>query len=167
MGAIIDIIYSSPIPTIVAIVIAILLGAGYWFFVFPLLDEVKILRTRNIELENNLLDHSRKNTDALAAMSQMLTDIKTVVERPTNSGSNADDIRLLCEGIMTSISDMRVNLGRENPRDRAELMNQMDSMDRNIERILRGTSELSEKQSQVTGIILGLTMQRGTPPRSV
>lgn len=168
MGAIIDFIYSSPIPTILALAIAIMLGAGYWFFVFPLLDEVKLLRTKNVELQDNLLEHSRKSTDTLAAMSQSLADIKAIVERPGSGGSSSiEELKTLCDGIVTSLGDIRAGLARDNPRDRANLTTQIDNIDRNIERILRTTSEIGDKQSQVSGIILGLTMQRATPPRGV
>ncbi len=162
MGAI-DLLYSSPIPVILAMGLNALLMAGYWFFVFPVMDEVKALRKRGAEFDASYL----QSADAVKQMSQILEEIREAVERPV---SNQDVVAVVavCENIMVSINDIRVNLGKDNPRERAELLNQVDNIERNSERILRTISEVSEKQSQVTGLILGINMQRGTtPPRGV
>jgi len=161
MGAI-DLLYSSPIPVILAIGLNALLMAGYWFYVFPMVDEVKALRKRGAEFDANYL----QSADAIKQMSQLLGEILEAVERPVSS-HDVSAVVTVCDSIMASINDIRVNLGKENPRDRIELMNQVDNIERNSERILRTISEVSEKQSQVTGIILGINMQRGTPPRGV
>lgn len=161
MGAI-DVLYSSPIPVILAMGLNALLMAGYWFFVFPLLDEVKNLRKRSADFDASYL----QSADAIKEMSQTLALIQEAVERPVSTHDIAAVVNV-CENIMASINDIRVNLGKENPRENAELMHQIENIERNSERILRTISEVSEKTSQVTGIILGINMQRGTPARGV
>jgi hypothetical protein len=161
MGAI-DLLYSSPIPVILAMGLNAFLMAGYWFFVFPMMDELKALRKRSAEFDANYL----QSADAIKQMSQILEEIREAVERPV-SNQDVNAVVAVCENIMVSINDIRVNLGKDNPRERAELLNQVDNIERNSERILRTISEVSEKQSQVTGLILGINMQRGTPPRGV
>lgn len=54
MDSILTTISSSPIVTSLSLVACILLLAGYYFFVIPLLHEVKELKTKNLELQTQL-----------------------------------------------------------------------------------------------------------------
>ena len=174
MGAI-DVILSSPIPTIVLLVACVLLAAGYWFFVFPLLDEVKTLRTRDAEwqvkiddLHVKLTDVNLKSAESLAAFTSTMDKIRAAVEKPSNDGIQ-EDFRTFSESIMSSLGDIRLNLGNDTTRQQAELLSQIDNIERTTERILKSVADVSDKQSQVSGMVLGITM-RGAgnlPPRGV
>lgn len=166
MGAI-DAILSSPIPTIVMIVICILLGAGYWFFVFPLLDEIKLLRTRDADwqgkydaLQNRLTEINTKSVETLDSFTATMEKLRAAVEKPAGNEIQ-DEFLTLSENIMSSLGDIRLALGKDTSRQQAELLSQVDNIERTAERILKSVADVSDKQSQVSGIILGITMRGG------
>lgn len=160
MGAI-DVLYSSPIPVSLAIGFNLILLAVGWFYVLPLQEEVKSLRKRAENFDNSYL----QSVDAIKKMQDVLDQIHDAVKHPDTQALTS--LAVVCDSIMGQMNDIRSNLGKEDPRDRAELLNLLESVERNSERILRTVSDVSDKQSQVTGLMLGLGMQRGNPPRSV
>lgn len=171
MGAI-DAILSSPIPTIVLIVICVMLGAGYWFFVFPLLDEIKTLRGRDSEwqgkydtLQTRLTEVNTKSVDALSTFNATMDKLRAAIEKPADS--DGKEFENLSETILAALGDIRSNLGKDTSRQQAELLSQIDNIERTTERILKSVADVSDKQSQVSGIILGITMRGGTQARGL
>ena len=169
MGAI-DAILSSPIPTIVLLVACILLGAGYWFFVFPQIDEIKTLRTRDSEwqgkydtLQARLTEVNTKSVDTLQTFNATMEKLRAAIEKP----DDGKEFEILSENILTALGDIRLNLGKDTSRQQAELLSQIDNIERTTERILKSVSDLSDKQSQVSGILLGISMRAGNTPRGV
>lgn len=169
MGAI-DAILSSPIPTIVLLVACILLGAGYWFFVFPQIDEIKTLRTRDSEwqgkydtLQARLTEVNTKSVDTLQTFNATMEKLRAAIEKP----DDGKEFEILSENILTALGDIRLNLGKDTSRQQAELLSQIDNIERTTERILKSVADVSDKQSQVSGIILGISMRAGNTPRGV
>lgn len=167
MGAI-DAILSSPIPTIVLLVACVLLSAGYWFFVFPQIDEIKTLRTRDSEwqgkydtLQARLTEVNTKSVDTLQTFNATMEKLRAAIEKPDGDGK---EFETLSENILTALGDIRLNLGKDTSRQQAELLSQIDNIERTTERILKSVADVSDKQSQVSGIILGLNMRNGQPP---
>jgi predicted PurR-regulated permease PerM len=160
MGAI-DVLYSSPIPVSLAIGFNLILLAVGWLFVLPLHEEVKSLRKRAENFDNSYI----QSVDAIKKMQDDLDEILGVVKHPDTQALTS--LAVVCDSLMSQVNDIRNNLGKEDPRERAELLNLLESLERNSERILRTVSDVSDKQSQVTGLMLGLGMQRGNPPRGV
>lgn len=159
---VIDVIFSGPFPVILSIGLNVLLAAGYWFYGFPLAEEVKNLRRRSSEFDSSYI----QSAESIKDMREVVDRIFHAVDRP-HSSAEILAVATVCDSIMASINDLRVNVGREDPRNRAEMSNSLDNIERNSERILRALAEVSEKQSQSTGILLGINLQRGSPPRGV
>lgn len=167
MGAI-DAILSSPIPTIVLIVVCAMFAAGYWIFVFPQIDEIKTLRTRDAEwqgkydtLQTRLTEVNTKSVDTIQSFNATMEKLRAAIEKPDGDGK---EFETLSENILTALGDIRLNLGKDTSRQQAELLSQIDNIERTTERILKSVADVSDKQSQVSGIILGLNMRNGQPP---
>ena len=157
MGNVINTILSSPLPTIIAVVVALLLAAGYWFFVLPGMEELKNLRTRNMELESEVLN--RLNLDTIDNIKAQLDAIKATVERPTGLDSLKESLTAIKDGIR----ELKESL---NTSGNSSVLLQLNTIERNTERLLRNVADLSDKQSQATGVLLGLSMtSRNAPPR--
>ena len=157
MGNVINTILSSPLPTIIAVVVALLLAAGYWFFVLPGMEELKNLRTRNTELESEVLN--RLNLDTIDNIKAQLDAIKATVERPTGLDSLKESLTAIKDGIR----ELKESL---NTSGNSSVLLQLNTIERNTERLLRNVADLSDKQSQATGVLLGLSMtSRNAPPR--
>lgn len=126
----IELILSAPIPSLVAICMALVLAAGYWFYVFPLMEEAKVLRESNKAL---LVEQKQ----ILEQMNFSLNAIKGVVTQPCT-----DMVRL------------------EKGLDEIKQIGGHD-MEKSMERLHRVMSDISDKQSQITGILMGITMHHG------
>ena len=158
----IDTIFSSPIPTIIAMVLALAFGAVIWWFAIPQMQQLKEALATIVEKDEEIKELRTTHTDDLKKMSQMLSEILAIVERPVSIPA-IEEIRNTISTMATALSGNR-HLDASTVR---ELQNCMNAIDRNTERLLRTMSEVSEKQSQVSGIILGLNMHRGEAPRGV
>lgn len=168
MGAI-DVLYSSPIPVALAMGFNVILLAVFYFYVFPLQEEVKALRLRSAEFDTKYMDSVVVISDSVEVIEQMsdkLNEIHVFLKTP-----NADVAALasVCTSILTVVQDIRSSASHGDPRKHAELLSLIEALERNSERILRTVSDVSDKQSQVTGIMLGMGMQRhsGDGPRGV
>jgi hypothetical protein len=158
----IDTIFSSPIPTIIAMLMSLVFGAVIWWFAIPQSAQLKEAVAKIAVKELEIKELRTTHTDDLKKMSQMLSEILAIVERPV-SIPGLDELRIL-------ITSMAGALNGSQHLDAAmvrELQNSLSAIDRNTERLLRTLSEVSEKQSQVSGIFLGLNMNRGEAPRGV
>lgn len=159
MGAI-DVLFSSPIPTAISMVVALALGLLIWFWAIPQSATLKKAQTSLEEKDVEIKELRNKHTDDLKRMSQTLDEILTAVERPIS-------IPIL-EELKSSLSTIMGTIRGTKELDATtirEITSTLSTIDRNTERLLRTVSEVSEKQSQVSGIILGISMQRGGEPR--
>jgi signal transduction histidine kinase len=158
----IDTIFSSPIPTIIAMMLALAFGAVIWWFAIPQAAQLKEALATIVDKDEEIKELRTTHTDDLKKMSQMLSEILAIVERPVSIPA-LEELRSLLNSMSGALNGNR-HLDSTTVR---ELQNCMNTIDRNTERLLRTLSEVSEKQSQVSGIILGLNMHRGEAPRGV
>ena len=154
MGAI-DVLYSSPIPVTLAMGMNIILLAVFYFYVFPLQEEVKALRKRASDFDTSYLD----SVEVIEQMSEKLDEIHIFLKTPN---PEIAALSTLSKDVLSMLQDVRANVNADDPRNHAELINLMEALERNSERILRTVSDVSDKQSQVTGIMLGMGMQRNS-----
>lgn len=145
---------SGPIPSTIAIIIAFLLGAGYYFFVFPLISDHAALRKQNEKLVGEVSDG--------AAILAALVEIKKLCQ---------DQVSGLSVELLPKLAEQQESLHkalREIQAVVAEVQTKTtradDEMNRELERIVRIISEINDKQSQVSGVILGLTMSHAHNP---
>lgn len=143
---------SGPVPSVVAIIIALLLAAGYWFFVFPLVNEVASLREINNKMTAELLQQNA-NASAFASALKELKHGK-LDQGALNKLLEAQDI---VQKSLRDVSNGLLELKEKSLRTDSELIH-------NLERIVRMVSEVNDKQSQVSGVILGLTMSHAHNP---
>lgn len=145
---------SGPIPSTIAVLIALLLGAGYYFFVFPLISDHAALRKKNIELIGELSNN--------AAVLIVLAEIKKLCQDQA-SGISVELLPKLAEqqaSLHKALRDIQAVVAEvQTKTTRAD-----DEMNRELERIVRIISEINDKQSQVSGVILGLTMSHAHNP---
>lgn len=145
---------SGPIPSTIAIIIALLMGAGYYFFVFPLISDHAALRKKNSELTGELSNN--------AAVLAVLAEIKKLCQDQA-SGISVELLPKLAEqqaSLHKALRDIQAVVAEvQTKTTRAD-----DEMNRELERIVRIISEINDKQSQVSGVILGLTMSHAHNP---
>lgn len=161
MGAI-DLLLSSPIPVVLSVFLnAILFIVGY-FFVLPMIEAKKTLVSTNSQLADDVSKHNQKTADALTQLSQAVSEIKSLVERPVSTELNTliDVQKRTNESIVSLLGDIRSTLD-SGSRDSPQIIDALDALERHCERILRNCSDINDKQSQLTGIMLGLNLQRG------
>ena len=145
---------SGPIPSVVAVMAALLMGAGYYFFVFPLISDHATLRKKNTELTDELSN----NALVLASLQE--------IKKLCNDQASGLSVELL-----PKLAEQQASLHRalrEIQSVVAEVQTKTtradDEMNRELERIVRIISEINDKQSQVSGVILGLTMSHAHNP---
>lgn len=149
---------SGPIPSVVAIVIALLLASGYWFFVFPLIGEAAKLREQN----SNLTAELSRSVANVLALTPTILEIKRLCEDQSSSIGQEILPKLLeqQENVQKALRDVRTAI--------AELQEKTTRADnevlRDLERLVRIISEVNDKQSQVSGVILGLSMSHAHNP---
>jgi hypothetical protein len=149
---------SGPIPSVVSVLIALMLAAGYWFFVFPLVSEAASLRESN----NKLTAELSQTSAAALAVSQQLLEIKRLCQDQSSSIGQEILPKLLehQESVQRVLRDLRTALS-----DFQDKSTRTDSeVVRDLERIVRIISEINDKQSQVSGVILGLSMSNAHNP---
>ena len=155
----INVLLAGPIPTVIAVLIALCLGAGYWFFVFPLVDEAKRLRTQNESLAADLVQNS---SQLVLQMSAQLAEIKTICQ--SHSTTIAQDIlpQLLeqHEAQQELLEELKAFISDLHNRDKRST----EDLQHTVERLIRAVSEINDKQSQISGVILGLSMTNAHNP---
>lgn len=173
-------ILNSPLPVAVTSIIALVSLLGYWFFVIPLLDEAKNLRERNNELQGALLEeiknHAVSLKDTLEGISTnvldrrnfnelatVISELKLTVERHGNllQTSVADilqGVRASVEVLSKAIAD-RAEAGVRSDDD---IRREVDRLGRLLEVLSRQLSEVGDRQSQVTGILTGMSIAKSS-----
>lgn len=153
MGSILDIIWSSPLPTVIVAVIATALAAGYWFFVLPMLADIKKLRQDNataLSTIENFQTEFSQITQALSTSNTLLKSSYSLAERQTKQ--------------LSLISQQSAHIAQRTKALEEHLVT-LQLLERNTENALRILSDVSDKQSQLSGVIYGLNLRGTQPPR--
>jgi archaellum component FlaC len=169
-------IFSSPLPVAISAVIAVACLAGYWFFVIPLLEEVKTLRETNVELQSKLGGEFEQqkasiqrfmqevmtgvqNQQNVGELVSVINALRTTVEQQTNA-LNSTLVRIL-DDIQESIarlSPVISNLSETSARKDDEIRREVERLGRLLESLTRTVADISDKQSQVAGVLTGMSI---------
>ena len=169
-------IFSSPLPVAISAVIAVACLAGYWFFVIPLLEEVKTLRETNVELQSKLGGEFEQqkasiqrfmqevmtgvqNQQNVGELVSVINTLRTTVEQQTNA-LNSTLVRIL-DDIQESIvrlSPVISNLSETSARKDDEIRREVERLGRLLESLTRTVADISDKQSQVAGVLTGMSI---------
>jgi len=169
-------IFSSPLPVAISAVIAVACLAGYWFFVIPLLEEVKTLRETNVELQSKLGgEFEQQKASIQRFMQEVMTGVqnqqnvgelvsvvnalRTTVEQQTNA-LNSTLVRIL-DDIQESIarlSPVMTNISETSARKDDEIRREVERLGRLLESLTRTVADISDKQSQVAGVLTGMSI---------
>ena len=169
-------IFSSPLPVAISAVIAVACLAGYWFFVIPLMEEVKTLRETNVELQSKLGgEFEQQKASIQRFMQEVMTGVqnqqnvgelvsvvnalRTTVEQQTNA-LNSTLVRIL-DDIQESIarlSPVISNLSETSARKDDEIRREVERLGRLLESLTRTVADISDKQSQVAGVLTGMSI---------
>jgi len=169
---------SNPLPTSIAVVIAIAALLGYYFFVIPLMDEHKILKEKAVQLENTLETmrggaDTRFHTElvsieaSLAALREILSDgaldrtekFKQLEAFVASVGTYQDSDRHLSSSLQNQIDEISRNLqkiGEVTQTTAAGSRVREESVDRLLTEVNRNMQHINEKQSQILGALLGM-----------
>lgn len=176
-------ILSSQLPIAVCTVIAVACLAGYYFFVIPLLEEVKTLRDSNADLQKKLGDefelqkaNIQKFMQELATSLQSQQNVADLVTVVGALKSAVEQQSTALTGIMErTFLEVRESLDKlgsvldiasdSSKHDRGDLQREVERLTRMLESVSRQISDISDKQSQVAGVLTGMsiakTMNRG------
>lgn len=148
-----EVILSSPLPTVLALFVAGILLAGYWFIVLPQLAEMKNLRENHTEALSTIAKFDEnfiKINDNTTKTNVSLQAVTAIVER------QAKQMQVLTQHTL-HISQRTKNI--------EEQVAALQVLARNSEHALRILSEISDKQSQLSGVVFGLNLRGTNPPR--
>lgn len=169
-------IFSSPLPVAISAVIAVACLAGYWFFVIPLMEEVKTLRETNVDLQIKLGgEFEQQKASIQKFMQEVMTGVqnqqnvgelvsvvnalRTTVEQQTNA-LNSTLVRIL-DDIQESIarlSPVMTNISETSARKDDEIRREVERLGRLLESLTRTVADISDKQSQVAGVLTGMSI---------
>lgn len=165
-------IFNSPLPVALSAIIAILACAGYWFFVIPMLEEVKTLRTRNNELQDMLQGefkrHLEQNLVKLNNMAstfdnishkEILTALIELKEMLAEHNTNA------LHKVETNVSAIFKVLARMETKMKTKPTAELTEITKMLNTILAEVDDIGDKQSQVTGILTGMSLAQSLNKR--
>lgn len=175
-------IVSNPIPTSIAVIVALLALVGYYFFVIPLIEEHKKLKQKLQSIED---DKTCKEGAALAEQKEQLEEIqsalgqlKTFVE--VGDQGHLDKVAQV-EELISKTNVFQSSSVAENKQLQLEIVEinnvlgqitklleeasrQAKSHDASIARTIQDSINLlhgiNEKQSQIIGALLGMERMR-------
>lgn len=169
-------ILNSPLPVAVTSIIALASLLGYWFFVIPLLEEAKTLRERNAKLQGALLEEIKNHAVSLKVtldgisesvldkqnfneLASVISELRLTVERhgdllQTSVASILQGVRASVEILTRNIADGAADGAHSGDNIRREI----DRLGRLLETLSRQLSEVGDRQSQVTGILTGMSI---------
>ena len=171
----IGILLSGPVPVAVSSVIALSCLAAIWFFALPLLEEAKELRSRNEELQNTVTSFIESAGPRDGEVHVMLVELAgrlegfdgsqvkrlieasdAVVTSSTANGKQIAELSARLESVANSLAvhiEAELTFGREANRE-------IERLSRALEQLNRQLTDISERQSQFTGILTGMTMAK-------
>lgn len=169
-------IFSSPLPVAISAVIAVACLAGYWFFVIPLLEEAKTLREANAELQSKMGDefelqkanvqrfmqdlatslHSQQNITELVTV---VGSLKLAIDHQTTALSGGLE-RMFAEvqEALESLSSTLNNTSETYTRKHDDIRREVERLGRLLEQLTRQVADISDKQSQVAGVLTGMSI---------
>lgn len=167
---------NNPLPTALAVVIAIAACLGYYFFVIPLMEEHKKLKEKYEALVEEREDtHSSKFVDELNEIKKSVHCLK---ESLTDGTQDSLTKLTAMEDFFAEISKYHITVdrGHEDLQDELEKLNTLiqrvsdssqtfvagskardDSIDRLLVEVNRNMININEKQSQILGALLGMS----------
>jgi len=169
---------SNPLPTSIAVVIAIAALLGYYFFVIPMMDEHKILKEKAAQLEDTI-ERMRGGSDtkfqtelvsieaALNALRVILSDgaldrtqkFKQLEAFVASVGTYQDSDRHLSSSLQQQIDEISRSLQEiivVTQSTAAGSRVREESVDRLFTEVNRNMQHINEKQSQILGALLGM-----------
>lgn len=163
---------SGPVPVTVSAVIALSCLAAIWFFALPLLEEVKELRSQNRELQRDVTERMKNSNEEVTILLTKLSyrleefDGKKVVEslecfdkvfsEIKTNGRHIVELSERLQVVANSLAshiEVEMTFGREANRE-------IERLSRALEQLNGQLTDISERQSQFTGILTGMTMAK-------
>ena len=170
---------TMPIPTAVLGVSAFLLLLGYRFFVIPMIDEVTMLRKKNVELQKKVDDKIEGSASAVAShMEQLLVrfeELHAFYQRESSvlksdheklsaivSGLAQSHIELdkLSDSIKDDVTDVRHDISRMVDMFQSFLSasrSRDESLDRILRDLERSMTSIEGTNNQILGALLGMS----------
>lgn len=165
----IETIFSGPITTVVAVVIAIALLAIAYFFGLPMFDELKKLRAENADLKkqiddtqesevSKLLSQNMKfSSDLQALTTELRNNPEKVMERIVHAIEKLDDELgkkdhqhgAVFEEVRQTLKSIVEHSNNSKSRD--------DGLTNLMHEVIRHLHNISDKQSQIIGALLGMS----------
>jgi len=127
-------IFSSPLPVAISAVIAVACLAGYWFFVIPMLEEVKTLRETNVELQSKLGGEFEQQK---ASIQRFMQEVMTGVQNQQNVGE-----------LVSVINALRTTVEQQTNALNSTLVRILDDIQESIARLSPVISNLSETSAR-------------------
>lgn len=174
----INTIFSSPLPVAISAVIAVACLAGYWFFVIPLLDEVKTLRETNSSTQQKMGDEfelqkanvqrfmqelaaSLQSQQNITELVSTVSSLKLAVEHQTTALSGSlermfEDVQEALERLTSALNQTSETSTRKHD----EIRREVERLGRLLEQLTRQVADISDKQSQVAGVLTGMSIAK-------
>jgi signal transduction histidine kinase len=174
MDSIFSIFTNNPLPVTLSVVIALACLAVFYFFVIPLFAEVKQLKAENAELRESQREKDNGSIDLiqlqLETLDTTLTQFKEVITQEGNAGNSSSFVDELlttvtglhelveghANGNVSNIQDIRTSLHRITEMTKGNRIRE-ESLDRSIQEVMRTMRDMSDKQSQIIGALLGMS----------
>lgn len=171
---------NGPLPIVVTSIIALASLAGYWFFVIPTLEEVKVLRERNTELQATMVEEVKNQTLGLKATLESLqsdvadreniNELLVAIRGMCSSldqyhGSTSASLREVLGAVRQATESVRnVVDGHSSDGARASenISREVDRLGRVLDQLSRQLTDVSDRQSQVAGILTGMSIAKSS-----
>lgn len=175
---IVEALASNPLPTSIAVVIAVAAILGYYFFVIPLMDDHKKLKEKSSaqeeELERLKTAGDRRFTEQLDEINLALTTLRSSFEEGdtdrlekfkkieafvAESSKYHADLHQNGNYLQTQIDELSKSLQKMGDGAQAFVNGAKvrdDSIDRLLSEVNRNMYNINEKQSQILGALLGM-----------
>lgn len=169
-------IFSSPMPVAISAVIAVACLAGYWFFVIPLLETNKRLQEQNDELQKRVSGEFDQQKASIQKFMQELTSAMQNQQNITELVGAVNALRAIVENqshalggtltrMLDDVKDTIVRLSNvldatseTSARKDDEIRREVERLGRLLESLTRTVADISDKQSQVTGVLTGMSI---------
>jgi len=165
----IEVLVNTPLPTIASVIVAVACLIGYYLFVLPLISENRQLKKDNKELEgkldvvsdttlNKLLDQNLRFNEVLQRLE---ADIKNnpdkAVEKIIQALDKLDGMMDKKDSVaITAVAEIRTMLSNiveqhHGSKSRDDMLHTM------MQELIRAMHNISDKQSQIIGALLGMS----------
>lgn len=166
-------VLAGPLPVAVSTVVALACLTVFWYFVLPLLDEVKSLREANSDLQQVVSGYVENDAQRCGEVTELLAGLTSGFKELEVSGlaslasqmeaqlkvstTNHNALQELNNRIQAVSNSLAVHIESEITFGK-EATREIERLSKNLEQLTRQLSDISERQSQVTGILTGMTM---------